>query len=385
MSLDGFYTAALIGCGRIGFSLGHDEKREQPASHTMALMDNPRIKIIAGCDNDSEKLKAWHEEVPCAQVFESSSALYQHLHPDIIVVAVNEAYHLEEALAAIDAGPKLIILEKPVALNLEEAFKIKEAAEKKNVPVLINHERRFSEDYMAAKNYMASIGQVIDIKATLYSSMAVYDQEEEGSGAYSLIHDGTHLSDIVLYFLEDLNSPSTTIETLMSLGKPGTDSLSNPNDSLVGKEVKQKKIIVNTILKRPVLTGVVRDENGVVRQACAHYVTHVCPEVELLFVGRSKYFGFEIEINGTEGRVCIGNGYCKFYHAEESDLYSDLYSLRKDTSVKIPEKTRYFSNMIQNAIDFLDEKECLKSTLQTGINALAILEEIRKLLKGCFC
>ena len=172
MSLDGFYTAALIGCGRIGFSLGHDEKREQPASHTMALLDNPRIKIVAGCDKKPENLAAWHEEVPYAQVYENSASLYQHHHPDIVIVAVNEAYHLEEAVAAIEAEPKLLILEKPVALNLEEAFKIKEIAESKKVPVLINHERRFSEDYITAKNYMPGIGPIVNIRATLSSSMA---------------------------------------------------------------------------------------------------------------------------------------------------------------------------------------------------------------------
>lgn len=41
------YTAAVVGTGRIGFSLGFDKKREQPASHTMALNENPRVKIIA--------------------------------------------------------------------------------------------------------------------------------------------------------------------------------------------------------------------------------------------------------------------------------------------------------------------------------------------------
>ena len=46
------YTAAVVGTGRIGFSLGFDKKREQPASHTMALNANPRIKIIAGVDKN---------------------------------------------------------------------------------------------------------------------------------------------------------------------------------------------------------------------------------------------------------------------------------------------------------------------------------------------
>ena len=57
------YTAALVGTGRIGFSLGFDKKREQPASHTMALLGNNRIKLIAACDTNEEKLTKWGVEI----------------------------------------------------------------------------------------------------------------------------------------------------------------------------------------------------------------------------------------------------------------------------------------------------------------------------------
>ncbi len=56
------YTAALVGTGRIGFSLGFDKKREQPASHTMALLGNKRIKLVAAADNDTEKLAEWKKK-----------------------------------------------------------------------------------------------------------------------------------------------------------------------------------------------------------------------------------------------------------------------------------------------------------------------------------
>ncbi|MBP5587986.1 MAG: hypothetical protein J6X37_04600, partial [Treponema sp.] len=57
------YTACVIGTGRIGFTLGFDKKREQPASHTMALLKNKRIRIIAGCDKNFDELKKWKEYV----------------------------------------------------------------------------------------------------------------------------------------------------------------------------------------------------------------------------------------------------------------------------------------------------------------------------------
>ena len=53
------YKAVLIGAGRIGFSLGLDKKREQPASHTMALIKNRRISLTAAADKNPENLKKW--------------------------------------------------------------------------------------------------------------------------------------------------------------------------------------------------------------------------------------------------------------------------------------------------------------------------------------
>lgn len=372
------YTAALVGLGRIGYTLGLDKKREQPASHTMALLNNPRINLIAGCDTDSIALSKWQDANKKAVGYSDSANLYARCRPDIVTVAVNENAHLKEAVEAIHAKPKLVILEKPVALNLSEAEKIQQEAEKFQVPVLVNHERRFAEDFKLAKSYMKKIGEIQSIRAELCSSLCVYNPAEEKTGAYSLIHDGTHLVDAVLFFLED-DLPSTLKK--ISLENPSEKKggllsrASGLNNS--GKKIKT----VNSLLRFPIVTGVFRDEEKNVRQFSAHYSTPKCPDVTIGISGRSRFFGFEISITGTEGRICIGNGYLKLYHREKSSLYSGFYSLLNDRSENLPKKTFYFSNMIQNAVDFLDGKANLRSTLQTGINALSVLEEIKEIIK----
>ncbi|MDO5773544.1 MAG: Gfo/Idh/MocA family oxidoreductase [Spirochaetales bacterium] len=372
------YTAALVGLGRIGYSLGLDKKREQPASHTMALLNNPRINLIAGCDTDSIALSKWQDANKKAVGYSDSANLYARCRPDIVTVAVNENAHLKEAVEAIHAKPKLVILEKPVALNLLEAEKIQQEAEKFQVPVLVNHERRFAEDFKLAKSYMKKIGGIQSIRAELCSSLCVYNPAEEKTGAYSLIHDGTHLVDAVLFFLED-DLPSTLKKISLEnpSGKKG-GLLSRASD-LNNSEKKIKT--VNSLLRFPIVTGVFRDEEKNVRQFSAHYSTSKCPDVTIGISGRSRFFGFEISITGTEGRICIGNGYLKLYHREKSSLYSGFYSLLNDRSESLPKKTFYFSNMIQNAVDFLDGKANLRSTLQTGINALSVLEEIKEIIK----
>lgn len=364
------YTAAVGGTGRIGFTLGFDKKREQPASHTMALNANPRVKIIAGVDKNPESLALWKKHNPCARAFESIEKMYeafaacggknaQERDPDIVVVAVNEDAHLSVALEAISHKPRLVILEKPVALNMREAETIRRAAKKFSVPILVNHERRFALDWNAAAEYVKKIGDAQSVSARLFSGMRLYDPDAEVTGGYSLIHDGTHLADIVLFLLEAIQENSG------------------------GKNAR-------VILKSPVLSGIVFDKKNkkIVRNLCAHYSTKFCPSVNLEMSGRSRFFGFEVDVIGTEGRIFIGNGFAKFFRRAESKLYSGFFSLEEDKRIILPKKggrvqTAYFSNMVQNAVDFLDGRAPLKSTLQTGMNALNVLEEIKtRLARG---
>ena len=132
-------------------------------------------------------------------------------------------------------------------------------------------------------------------------------------------------------------------------------------------------------LEHPFLSGIFADEKGDIRNVTALYTTKQCPCVEFVFSGRSRFFGFEVEITGTEGRICIGNGFARIYRRKSSKLYTGFYSLAAD-SVHFPRKTGYFANMVQNAVDFLDGTAPVLSTLEHGICALRVLEDIKNAL-----
>ena len=355
------YTVAIIGTGRIGFSLGLDKKREQPASHTMALLSNSRIRLVAGCDVDSQRLEEWGRYTKAARRYESAEGLFSGelaaagSIPDIIAVAVNEAAHHETALEAIRHHPKLLILEKPVALNSRLAEVIRHEAGRHHVPVLINHERRFAQDYNLARHLMGQIGEIQQVAASLHSGLRVYSAKEEETGFYSLVHDGTHLVDIVRFLLQDIE------------------------------------------LEKPVLSGVHWDEEKMLRNMTVTYSCEACPSVQFTISGRSKFFGFEIDILGTLGRIRLGNGFFHFYQSRESKLYSGFRSLeevsgnfsyqvegrKKNGQLKkgrFAGKTGYFSGMVQNAVDFLDGIAPLGSSLEEGIATLKILEEMKELV-----
>lgn len=340
------FSAALIGTGRIGFSLGFDKKREQPASHTMALNANKRISLDFACDSNKTNLEYWYRFNKRKAVYSDVSHLFASSNPDIVVIAVNEESHFSVCLSAIHSKPKLIILEKPIALSVEEGMKILEESEDYCVPILVNHERRFAEDYKIAKNYINKIGDIISVNARLDSGLCVYNPEEENTGSYSLFHDGTHLIDCVMYLLEDFSG--------------------------------DKNVLYNTSI-----VNIVYDQNkqNIVNNLSVHFQSDKCKDVFVSLSGKCKYFGFEIDIIGTEGRIRIGNGIFELYKRVESILYTGFYSLILNKKIKAPKKTKYFSNMVQNAVDFLDGKEYLKSSIKTGLNTLEVLESIKNKIK----
>ena len=377
------YIAAIVGTGRIGFTLGFDKKREQPASHTMALLGNKRINLIAAADSNKENLENWRKYVrkhndkkDFTLVFPTSKELYENVTClDIITVAVNEDNHLQECIKAIEYKPKLVILEKPVALNSEEAEKIRAKALECGVPVMVNHERRFAKDYLSVVKMIGQIGDIQSVVGELDSGLRIYGEEFEKDGTYSLLHDGTHLVDIIQFLL----GGNLAKEDKTNDRSEENKGFSDKKDSASSKESPCQ------ILKNPLVTGVFKDEKGIVRTFSAHYQSVVTsfgtiPEVTIKMSGRSKFFEFRIEILGTLGKICIGNGFAELFLRKESKLYTGFYSLTKQ-KLKQPKKTGYFSGMIQNAVDFLDGQSELVSPLEDAISDLRALEEIKAGLK----
>ncbi|MBQ9237723.1 MAG: Gfo/Idh/MocA family oxidoreductase [Treponema sp.] len=338
------YTAALIGTGRIGFTLGFDKKREQPASHTMALLNNRRIRLVAGCDIDSVRLSAWRAFVHRADTFSDAASLLAAVHPDIVVIAAEEAAHEPLALAALAARPRLIILEKPVAVTLTAGRRIAQAAADARVPILINHERRFAVDYAAARCAVQTIGAIQSVTAFLGSSLCVYDPTAESDGSYSLLHDGTHLFDIVPFILGAESAATLTAAEVTSITRHSTN-------------------------------------HAQIDQCTVTCRSAVCADIVIRLSGRSRYFAFELDILGTEGRVRIGNGMYEVYRRMPSRLYSGFYSLASDRHTHIPKKTGYFARMVQHAVDYLDGNVPLKSSIADGLAALELIETIKAQLQ----
>ncbi|MCL2099079.1 MAG: Gfo/Idh/MocA family oxidoreductase [Oscillospiraceae bacterium] len=124
----------LIGCGRIA------------GSHIRAALDND-IEITAVCDilpeNMQILLENFNFNTSEIKKYTDYKKLLDENKADIAAIATDSGVHAEIALYCIDRGINLII-EKPMAMSIEDAEKIINLSEKKGVKVTVCHQNRFN-------------------------------------------------------------------------------------------------------------------------------------------------------------------------------------------------------------------------------------------------
>lgn len=126
---------ALIGCGRISIN------------HVKAVVNN-KLDFVAVCDIVPEHM----EEVLSKHDLQNDTTIKRYVdykkmieenQIDLVGIATESGLHAEIALFCIEKGINVII-EKPMAMSIEDANKIIEASEAKGVKVSACHQNRFN-------------------------------------------------------------------------------------------------------------------------------------------------------------------------------------------------------------------------------------------------
>lgn len=126
---------ALIGCGRIS------------TNHMKAAVNN-KLNIVGVCDILPEKMeeileKHGLEKEETIHRYTDYKELLEKEQPTLVSIATESGNHAEIALYCIEKGVHVII-EKPMAMSIDDANKIINLAEEKNVKVSACHQNRFN-------------------------------------------------------------------------------------------------------------------------------------------------------------------------------------------------------------------------------------------------
>ena len=126
---------ALIGCGRIS------------TNHIKAALNN-QLEIVAVCDiipQNMEQLLEKHglEKEKQMKQYTDYKELITETKPELISIATESGKHAEIALYCIEHGIHVII-EKPMAMSIQDADAIIQKAEEHHVKVCACHQNRFN-------------------------------------------------------------------------------------------------------------------------------------------------------------------------------------------------------------------------------------------------
>ncbi|MBU9710350.1 Gfo/Idh/MocA family protein [Evansella tamaricis] len=123
---------AIIGCGRI--SVFHKE----------GILETTGAALKAVCDVDKTKAASLVEGLSSIDIYVDYKQLLEDPSIHVVNICTEHYYHSELAVAAMDAG-KHVIVEKPVALSLEEADRMIEAQKKNGIKATVVFQNRYNK------------------------------------------------------------------------------------------------------------------------------------------------------------------------------------------------------------------------------------------------
>lgn len=149
----------VVGAGRIG------------SFRARLAADHAAVRFIGIADMNLDAAKRLAGTVGAEVHSTDTSEIIAHPSVTAVVVATSEGEHVAPVVEALALG-KDVLVEKPIALSLEDADTILEAAAESSGSLHVGYSRRFRKRYHVAKEQILQdrLGQLIGATARVYNS-----------------------------------------------------------------------------------------------------------------------------------------------------------------------------------------------------------------------
>ena len=141
---------------------------------------------------------------------------------DVIDICTPHPFHAKQAIAAAKAG-KHIIIEKPIALNWDDAKAIRDAVKKAGVQAMVCFEVRYSAQFTLTKSVVDQglLGDLHYAEVDYYHGIGPWYGQfpwnvKKGGGGSSLLSAGCHAMDALLWLMDAPVEEVTSYSTMSS-------------------------------------------------------------------------------------------------------------------------------------------------------------------------
>jgi UDP-N-acetylglucosamine 3-dehydrogenase len=131
--------------------------------HAQAFAKHPRATVVG-----LALARGDHETDLASQLgirrYDSVSNLLDETGPDVLCICSGTAQHAEHALLAVGEGLH-VLCERPIAMQLEQAMRIRSAVSEACVTFMVGHVLRFWPEYVEARKILSSgeLGRILSV------------------------------------------------------------------------------------------------------------------------------------------------------------------------------------------------------------------------------
>jgi myo-inositol 2-dehydrogenase / D-chiro-inositol 1-dehydrogenase len=199
--------AAVIGAGRRG------------RAHGMAARSLPGVEIAIVCDRLEERARELAGELGASPSTDWRRALAEQT-PNLVYVTSPPPLHVEQAIAAMETGAD-VVLEKPIALTMREAFAIGAAAERTGRHVQVCQQHRYGT--LADRARAALSGRPVALAHSWLYRQApdIPGNWDRAWGGGHIVEWGIHHLDLLRYVVGEIESVSAIYGEQVLAGRPG--------------------------------------------------------------------------------------------------------------------------------------------------------------------
>jgi myo-inositol 2-dehydrogenase / D-chiro-inositol 1-dehydrogenase len=197
---------AVVGAGRIG------------TLRARLAAEYPAVNFIAIADADPARAGNLAKEIGAQ--FHSGDNLAAISRPEVsaVVVASSEGEHVQAVMQALERG-KAVLVEKPIALTLEEADRIVVEARKSEAGLRVGYSRRYKDRYLIAKEQVLQgrVGRIVGASARVFNSRSqAFAMLERNPRATPVVDALTYYVDLLNWLLE-----GTRVTEVFARGQKG--------------------------------------------------------------------------------------------------------------------------------------------------------------------
>ncbi|MBZ0301655.1 MAG: Gfo/Idh/MocA family oxidoreductase [Anaerolineae bacterium] len=189
-------NAAIIGCGHFG---------QRHAQHITELHED--LRLVACCDVDETRARAFSETYTTgrAAVYSSHQKMFDETPLDVVFICLPPFAHSDEVEQAAAHGVHVLI-EKPIALTSEDAWRMVEVAEQAGIKTQVGFMFRFGAAVEELKSQLAS-GSTgpVGLMSARYFCNALHSpwwRDRSKSGG-QLVEQVIHMFDLMRYLMGD--------------------------------------------------------------------------------------------------------------------------------------------------------------------------------------